>query len=243
MTSRSFRYFHLVGVPDVDRSSSHACRKIRGSSKLHSVLAPDVGDPTKLLVRTLSCFCGPCLEGDFNNCDQKSYVQDWKVLKIEPLNVQYAQAVLEAENEEDDDPWVYEQDEDRMGDMVEPGDNFAIPAEADNEEGVSYYILQCQTAKHLVQEDFVCPWSGPIKRGDSVITATYYQKWGRTTSQNYVYLRDSAPAHIDADIVLACKFQMMPRAHRVKGGDPVYSVPPETVDVITCALEEYQNYS
>ena len=236
---RSFRYFHLVGLNEVDRSSSLECRKITGSSKLDSVFALDARDPTKLLLRPLSCFCEPCFEKDFSNCEHKDYVPAWKVHKIKPLNVQYAQAVLEAEDDDNNDNWEYEENEDRMADLIQPGNNLAIPAEENNEEGVPFYILQCQIGKQCVQEDFLCPWGGRFKEGDFVIKAIYHQKWGRSNSHNYVFLKDSRPAYVDADIVLACKFQMLPRAHRVKGGDPVYSLPPESLDVITCALEEY----
>jgi hypothetical protein len=73
-----------------------------------------------------------------------------------------------------------------------------------------------------------------------VLCGTYYQKWGRREAQNYVFLQNSRPAYIDCSLVLACKFQMIPRQHRVKGGDAVYTLLDETVDVINTALEEFQ---
>jgi hypothetical protein len=123
---------------------------------------------------------------------------------------------------------------------VQAGDNFAVSAPPYNDEGVSFYILQCQTLKHIVQEDFDCVWGVHFEAGDTMLCATYYQNWGRRETQNYVLLRNSRPAYIDCSLVLACKFQMIPWQHRVKGGDPVYTLLDETMDVINTALEEFQ---
>ena len=37
---------------------------------------------------------------------------------------------------------------------MQPGDNFAVLANEDNDEGVPFYILQCQQPKHIVELDF-----------------------------------------------------------------------------------------
>lgn len=129
-------------MQDVDRARTECCDSIPGSSKLHSIFAPDKRDPTKLLLRHLSCFCSPCLEEKFSECEKKTYVKAWTVTKIQPRNVVFAAALL-IEKEEDDN-WDYEYDGECMGDLVQPGDNFAVPATEDNDEGVSFYVLQCQ---------------------------------------------------------------------------------------------------
>jgi hypothetical protein len=222
-------------MAEVDRSHRHACDPIPGSSKLHSIYALDWYDPTKLLVRKLACFCVPCLEEKFSQYEKQAYIQQWKVLKIRPHSVEYA-AVQRMPDEEEDN-WDYEYDDAAMADLVQVGNNFAVPATPDNDEGVLFYILQCLEPKRVVKENFECPWGGRFEVGDHVISTTYYQKWGRRELQNYVFLRTSQPAHVDASIVLACKFQMIPRQHRVKGGDPVYTLPEETLDVINSVSE------
>lgn len=176
------------------------------------------------------------MEENFVHCEKKAYVDPWTVTKIQPRNTSFAAAHLAEEDE--DDAWDYEQDGECMGDIVQPGDNFAVPPEEGNDEGVSFYVLQCQQAKHIVEVDFQCIWGGQFQAGDSVISGKYYQKWGRQDSNNYVFLRNSREAFFDANSVLACKFQMIPRQYRVKGGDAVYNMPEETVDVINTALEE-----
>ena len=214
------------------------CDAIPGSSQFHSVFGFDPKDPTKLLARTLSCFCGPCLEEDFIHCEKKAYVKQWTVLKIQPRDVRLATAHMI--EEEDEDSWQYEYDANNMANLVQQGDNFAVAAADDNNKGVSFYILQCQISKHVVEEDFDCIWGSHFQAGDFVICGTYYQKWGRADANNYVYLRNSRPAYVDCSAVLACKFQMTRRQHRVKGGDAVYMLPEKTVDVINIALEELQ---
>jgi len=43
--------------------------------------------------------------------------------------------------EEGEDPWDWEYSEEGMADLVQVGDNFDVPAAADNNEGVVFYIL------------------------------------------------------------------------------------------------------
>jgi hypothetical protein len=136
---RSFRFFHYVGIADVDQSNVHGYDRIPGSSKLHSIFASDPTDPTKLLIQKLSCFCGPCLEEDFPHCENNAYVKTWKVEKIRPRSLDFARAHLYAR--EGGDPWNYEYNGDSMANLVQPGDNFAIPAASDNDEGVAFYTL------------------------------------------------------------------------------------------------------
>ena len=138
--------------------NTECCARIPGSSKMHSIFAPDQCDLTKLLLRELLCFCGPCLDENFAQCESGAYVKAWTVFKIQPRNIGYAAALLA--EEDDEDSWEYEYDGECMGDLVQPGDNFAVPAEEGNDEGVAFYILQCQQAKHVVEEDFECVWGG-----------------------------------------------------------------------------------
>jgi hypothetical protein len=52
-----------------------------------------------------------------------------------------------------------------------------------------------------------------------------------------VYLSNLQFVCVDASIVLAYKFQMVPRQHRVKGGDPIYVLLDESLDVIHSTLD------
>ena len=41
-----------------------------------------------------------------------------------------------------------------MSDLLNVGDNFVVPTEIGNEEGVDFYVLQCQIPKFKVVESF-----------------------------------------------------------------------------------------
>ena len=80
-------------------------------------------------------------------------------------------------DEGDDEGWNYTVD-DSLGDLVDIGDNFAIPAEEGNDEEVDFYILQCQRRKYVVMEQFCCVWGAVFQVGQAAIVGTYYQKSG-----------------------------------------------------------------
>ena len=127
-------------------------------------------------------------------------------------------------------------EDDSSGDLVDIGDNFAVSADDGNEESVEYYVLQCQRKKAVVCEGFNCVWRGEFEVGQYVILGKYYQKYGRGRN-SYIFLKDARPVYIDATLVLACKFSLLPATHRVKGGDPVYVLTNESIDVIRTSLE------
>jgi hypothetical protein len=59
-----FRKFWHIDESAVVRSNPFACATIPGSRSLHSVFSFSAADPTKLMVRQLSCFCPPCVDED-----------------------------------------------------------------------------------------------------------------------------------------------------------------------------------
>ena len=72
--------------------------------------------------------------------------------------------MLDIELEEGEDPWDYAA-EDSLGELVEPRDNFAVPADEGNAEGVEFYLLQCQSRKSQVMEGFTCTWGNTFDIG------------------------------------------------------------------------------
>jgi hypothetical protein len=128
---------------------------------------------------------------------------------------------LQCDNESE-----YSGDTDDLMDSLEIGDHFAILAEPNNEEGVPYYILQCQREKFIVGEPFHCVWGNSFEIGDHVIEGLYFQNWG-TRARNYVFLNNSLPAFVHSHLLKATKFPMIPLDHRVKGSDPIYNLPEE----------------
>ena len=232
----SRRYFHHISVEAVDRRHFHGCDTIHGSRKLHCIKAGSTVDPTVLFVRNLSCYCPRCLDGQWAACEMTSHVQAWTLVKLAPVDVTFArERMLEAQREEGEAYAWTTTTRAGLGDLVEVGDNFVVPAEEDNDEGVDFYILQCQRHREVVTEKFTCAWGGEFDMGQHVIVGQYYQKWG-TGTKNYVYRGRSAMAHVDASLVVHCKFHMVPAMHRVKGRDPVYVLSDESLDVIMTVL-------
>jgi hypothetical protein len=60
-------------------------------------------------------------------------------------------------------------DGDALTNMLYIGDNFVVLAEEGNEEGVQYYLLQCQWEKFVVQEEFEDAWSNHSEMGQHII--------------------------------------------------------------------------
>ena len=112
-------------------------------------------------------------------------------------------------------------EEDSLADLLELGDNFVVPAEPNNKEGVQFYILACLRKKFLVREAFVCKWGSEFNVGDYAVQGRYYQKWG-SSQKSYVFLDKSKPAFIPSDLVMAMKFAMPVQNHRIQGKDPMY---------------------
>jgi hypothetical protein len=71
------RKFWHIEEASVVRSNPFACATIPGSRSLHWIFSFSTADPTKLMVRQLSCFCLPCIDEDWNNCENKEHVKPW----------------------------------------------------------------------------------------------------------------------------------------------------------------------
>ena len=138
---------------------------------------------------------------------------------------------------DDEANWIHDGVSIEIGDLVGVGDNFMIPAECDNEDGVDYYILQYQCPKFMLQEPLSCPWGGVFAAGDEVIRAKYYKKFGRG-DKTYMFYDRAVDAHVDAHLVRACKFPMLLAAHRVKG-TPVYKITAESKRICEDALRDW----
>jgi hypothetical protein len=48
-------------------------------------------------------------------------------------------------------------------------------ADEGNEEGISYYVLQCQRPTFIVCEGFDCVWGNSFSIGDSIVEGIYYE--------------------------------------------------------------------
>jgi hypothetical protein len=100
----------------------------------------------------------------WNRCENPEHITPWQLVKIKPHNTQVARNRMIQELKCDDDS-QYGGNIDDMTDLLEIGDHFAVIAEDNNDEGVPYYILQCQRTKFIIGEDFECIWGNMSKLG------------------------------------------------------------------------------
>lgn len=220
------RYFHDIARDSVPRHEPWDCDTVPGSRSLHSISSLSAADPTKLMVRHLSCYCSNCQVQNWESCENKSHVTPWTLAKLKPRNTRFVRRQILDEHEETDNSQIGGSPN-TMTDELKIGDNFAVVAEEGNPEGVLYYILQCQRPKFIVQESFTCVWGNSFEVGDHVVEGIYYQRWGLSTTNSYVYLSASNPAYIHSHLVKAFDFPMVPSDYRVQGRDPTYKILPE----------------
>jgi hypothetical protein len=128
------------------------------------------------MVRDLSCFCSPCIDQDRNGYENESHVSSWHLIRLRPYDTHSVSLQIEAND--DSEEWKYGGVGEELGDLLQVGENFVVPAPDENDEGVEFYILQCQKPKFRVEIAFVCPWDSDLKRGDYAIAGTYYKKQG-----------------------------------------------------------------
>jgi hypothetical protein len=171
---------------------------------------------------------------DWENCECRSHVKPWGLVKLKPLNIHFACTVMDEHDREED--WEFGGKHGVLGDVFVIGDNFAVPVEVDNEDGVDFYILQCQRPRFVVTEPFECIWGSTFHACDFTVAGTYYQRWGHS-NKTYVYLSELRIAYVSADLVKACKFIMRPATYRVKGDEPIYKMSEDTPSMIKSSIE------
>ena len=65
-------------------------------------------------------------------------------------------------------------DYDDLTDIIEIGDVFAVIAREDNDEGIDYYLLQCNSVKSKLVDSIVDDYNIDYSRGDIVVKGTYF---------------------------------------------------------------------
>jgi hypothetical protein len=99
------RKFWHIEESEVVRSNPFGCATIRGSRSLHSIFSFSAADPTKFMVRQLSCYCLSCIDEDWKNCQNTWHVQPWRCIKLRPTDTEYVR-VLMMENVDQED-WAF----------------------------------------------------------------------------------------------------------------------------------------
>ena len=125
---------------------------ILGSRKFHLVASVSSVDPSKLMVRDLSCFFIPCVNNDWKSskstcfcinfscenslsCENPRYVQPWRLVKVHVKDAVVVRDQMDDFGEGTE--LEFGGEEECLANILEVGDNFAVLAEPGNEEGVS----------------------------------------------------------------------------------------------------------
>ncbi|MCO5599393.1 hypothetical protein L7F22_053495 [Adiantum nelumboides] len=150
--------FVEVKINDVDRSNAYTCQTVKGTRSTHCVLGFNRKDPIQILFQSLSCFCFFCVDECWDKCINLSHVQPWKLQKLEPDKEENNAVVVEQ------DDIVYSEQQEKLADMLEVGDNLAIlksPTNVDNED---YYIVLCKEAKRVLSQQVKDDWCLELRR-------------------------------------------------------------------------------
>ena len=154
------RVFWLVSLNDVLRSPLWDCKPIAGSRSFHCVDGYSMHNPCDVRFRTLSCFCDPCVNGQWRRCKNKQHIQEWKYVSIEPLT----ESVQAGSDEDEDDEEnyndlfssqmsqdlsmpMYEGDLEVLSKLLSIGDNFAVKEVKENED---FYLLKCTKTRGAI---------------------------------------------------------------------------------------------
>ena len=65
------------------RNRQRRFKQIKGSRQIHSVVATDVSNGLKLNIGFLSCYCENCFDGQYDDCENREWVEPWQLIEIE----------------------------------------------------------------------------------------------------------------------------------------------------------------
>ena len=82
-------------------------------------------------------------------CVSTSHVPPWKLVTLQPCAADDAECDVEVRT----DVWGNPGDSNELASMLDVGDNFAVKADSADEEGASFYIVQCFKRLHVVNKD------------------------------------------------------------------------------------------
>ena len=213
------RFFWLVSQDEVQRDVQWECRPIKGSRTIHCVDGYATNDPCALRLRTLSCFCDPCVRGQWRRCKSRQHIEEWKYVSILPVD----EVDNEDSEEEEEDRAnesnmntmamsrdinlpMYEGNPQTLCEMLSIGDNFAVKAA---EEGEDFYILKCSKGMYQVERAQKDKWHNKIVRGGLVVEGFYYgQMDGKCDT--YSLLDHKPPVMVYSHLIRAIRFPMEP---------------------------------
>ena len=156
----SKRFFFYVDHNSHNRAG-RSFKEIPGNRAIHSVMASNV--PGSLQVRHLSCYCCNCIDGNYEDCCNKAYVEQWKVVQVEQEAVAQRPTTRLHTTEE----------RDGLKSFVSKNSTVAIAAA---EQGEDYYLLKItsdgtEVLTHREKDDYS---SYTHRAGSEVFRGNFY---------------------------------------------------------------------
>ena len=151
----------------MDCTRQFTCRIVQGTQKLHSI-STFSSFPPAICIRALACYCNNCIVGLHSECAWKSHVSPWKIITL------YPDMEDDLQNEAIHNDPQFMVDYDDLTDLIKIGDVSTIIARENNEEGVEYYLLQCNSTKSKLLDNVLDDYGIDYSRGDMVVQGTYF---------------------------------------------------------------------
>lgn len=218
---RVFFYLPSSGELSVarNREGGRFCT-VKGIRQLHSVRT--CSEQLKVFTRERSCYCHGCIVENFDSCENKEWVGNWKeiVLSREPSGVMTRTT---------EDASTIEHSV-QVADLATKDSIVAVAAEEDSH--YDYYLLKVTSSGVIsLQENFEDPYSGSIySKGQAVLLGNFFL---RENIIDRTYKLDDKVAGVFPGTV---RYICGPLVSKRRRGRPIYQVPLDEHEQILASL-------
>jgi len=147
-------------------SLTFSCDSIKGTMKLHSMLAINKNTLITFMVKDLACFYTLSFDGKWVDYQNLQWIGHW-VPRI--LQLVDTRSVRNAMYDGWDGKWDYSVDETALTTTLEIDDFFAVTIEIGNLKGVDFWVVCCTKPMHTIRMEFIDKWDTYFAIGDDVV--------------------------------------------------------------------------
>ena len=186
-------------VQDVNRRRPMVPQPVKeggGIRSWHSVCS--TGLPGCIGVRKRSCYCQSCLYGEWQYCEQKEYVDQFEMIR---LNIQTAKTPTTRQQVEEEEPIVEDATQ-----LVEKGSNIIIAADGDVRN--DFYILSVTSnGEEFLLQDECDDYGMDFTRGSKVFRGHFFELTN-SNDMEYTLNLKTAIVHTQTMRCVAPEFNM-----------------------------------
>lgn len=185
-------YFY---VDSVDRNRPYRLfKEVEGNRKIHSITSQR--DSGNLKTRSISCYCSSCLKQQYNTCENKDYVSQWSLQKMEPEKSYGDERITRAR---------FEEQTIQIADLTCKGCTVAI---ASADQGEDYYLFKLSEDGPFILDSLLKDdWGSEYPSGAKVIKGNFLVKSGSCdhSSQAYRLIEDRIAVVYAATVRFICQ--------------------------------------